>query len=181
MFIKERWRTHEPRLEYLAYHEGPGLVDPAGPLRSNLAISLQSRPIEFTALAPQDPKGGNRTERAPRMPPWRRGRALDLREQRREQRASRAREEKTIQQEPCFERCLPTSPSPHLAQPMAGLGGGCIFHSQIPSPGFGCVSLAQSWYSRKDGELLNQDGSILPIMKGLGLGIRRGHCVATWR
>ena len=73
------------------------------------------------------------------MPPWRQGRALDLRGQRK-LRASRAREEKTIQLGLCFEKYPSTSPSLHLAQPKVRLGGGGLFRSYILSPGFGCAS-----------------------------------------
>ena len=85
---------------------GPGLVDPAGPLRSDPAFKLGlARSSLRSPCFRRFSKRGSKIKRAPHMPPWRWGRELGFREQRK-QRASRAREEKAIQNGHCFEKFL---------------------------------------------------------------------------
>ena len=87
---------------------------------------MLTRPA-FIAPASQGPKRGNETERAPRMPPGAGG--VHSICANREISAPRERAKRCSSERDLFFKCPPTSPSLHLAQLKAGLGGGSLFHS----------------------------------------------------
>jgi len=86
-------RTFEPRWGYLVYHEGPGLADPAEPLRSNSATSPTTRVQHTYRPCPAGFQERQSDRESAAHAPLTPGACARLREQG-DQRASRAREEK---------------------------------------------------------------------------------------